>query len=411
VEIFLDTRITHSLLLYLRILILNLCLIYFLGDCDKYDTFSAFQVATANLLRFSCVTYEFFIKERSRGLTSNQPLRDRARAFFAALQDEICSALEALDGAAKFREDLWTRDGGGGGRTRVIENGALFEKGGVNFSAVHGKFDEAFASRMPVGSGTAFFATGVSLVLHPLNPIIPTVHANFRYLERGSGGWFGGGTDLTPYYPYREDAVHFHQTLKAACDSFDASFYRRFKRWCDDYFFLKHRNEARGIGGIFFDYLTGEGSNQSANPQGDHSPGDLGNKSSLSDSALTDSAGDTAAENRHSLEDIFEFVQTAGHAFLPAYLPIVERRRGETFTEREREFQMIRRGRYVEFNLVYDRGTTFGLETRGRTESILMSLPPIVRWVYDYKPEPNSREAEAWDFFKAQDWLGIEGAE
>lgn len=306
-------------------------------------------------------------------------LKDRARDFFALLQDEICAALEALDGAAQFREDLWQREGGGG-RTRVIEDGALFEKGGVNFSAVHGNFDEAFAERMPIGSGTEFFATGVSLVLHPLNPMVPTVHANFRYLERGSGGWFGGGSDLTPYYPDREDAVHFHHTLKAVCDRFDPAYYPRFKKWCDEYFYLQHRDEARGIGGIFFDYLPGQGHSEAAN-------------------AIS------------KIEEVFAFVQSAGRAFLPAYLPIVERRRGESYTEREREFQLIRRGRYVEFNLVYDRGTTFGLETRGRTESILMSLPPLVRWVYDYRPEPHSREALAWEFFKAQDWLGKQGAD
>ena len=310
-------------------------------------------------------------------MTDDRALRERARDFFAGLQDEICAALEVLDSAAGFREDLWQREGGGGGRTRVLEGGAVFEKAGVNFSEVFGHFDEAFAARMPIGSGTEFFATGVSLVLHPLNPFVPTVHANFRYLERGSGGWFGGGSDLTPYYPYREDAVHFHKTLKAACDRFDASFYPRFKRECDNYFFLKHRNESRGIGGIFFDYLTGDSPNQNASTDG--------------------------------IEAVFAFVQSAGKAFLPAYLPIVERRLSEVYTEREREFQLIRRGRYVEFNLVYDRGTTFGLETRGRTESILMSLPPLVRWVYDYKPEPNTREAEAWEFFKAQDWLNEEG--
>ncbi len=330
-------------------------------------------------------------------MIENRPLRERARDFFAALQDEICSGLEALDGAADFREDLWTREGGGGGRTRVIEGGAVFEKAGVNFSEVFGHFDEAFAARMPIGSGTEFFATGISLVLHPLNPFVPTVHANFRYLERGTGGWFGGGADLTPYYPYREDAVHFHKTLKAACDTFDASFYLRFKTWCDEYFYLKHRNEARGIGGIFFDYLTGD-TVATDTPSEDKSAEDepAEDENAKRENLLT--AND-------KLESVFEFVQTAGRAFLPAYLPIAKRRLSETYTERQREFQLIRRGRYVEFNLVYDRGTTFGLETRGRTESILMSLPPLVRWVYDYQPEPNSREAEAWQFFKAQDWL------
>jgi coproporphyrinogen III oxidase len=328
-------------------------------------------------------------------LIHDRPLRERARDFFAGLQDEICTGIEALDGAAGFREDLWTREGGGGGRTRVLEGGAVFEKAGVNFSEVFGHFDEAFAARMPIGSGTEFFATGVSLVLHPLNPFVPTVHANFRYLERGSGGWFGGGSDLTPYYPYREDAVHFHQTLKDACDRFDASFYPRFKKWCDDYFFLKHRDEARGIGGIFFDYLTGES-------------GQMPNEEAQSNASIEDLSAESSIDKKHDLESIFEFVQSVGKAFLPAYLPIATRRLSEVYTEREREFQLIRRGRYVEFNLVYDRGTTFGLETRGRTESILMSLPPLVRWVYDYKPEPNSREAEAWEFFKAQDWLKID---
>jgi coproporphyrinogen III oxidase len=328
-------------------------------------------------------------------LINHRPLRERARDFFAGLQDEICTGLAALDGAAGFREDLWTREGGGGGRTRVLEGGAVFEKAGVNFSEVFGHFDEAFAARMPIGSGTEFFATGVSLVLHPLNPFVPTVHANFRYLERGSGGWFGGGSDLTPYYPYQEDAVHFHQTLKDACDQFDASFYPRFKKWCDDYFFLKHRDEARGIGGIFFDYLTSES-------------GKMPNQDAQSNVSVDGSSAESSTDKKHDMESIFEFVQSAGKAFLPAYLPIATRRLSEVYTEREREFQLIRRGRYVEFNLVYDRGTTFGLETRGRTESILMSLPPLVRWVYDYKPEPNSREAEAWDFFKAQDWLKMD---
>jgi coproporphyrinogen III oxidase len=202
-----------------------------------------------------------------------------------------------------------------------------------------------------------------------LNPVVPTVHANFRYHERGSSGWFGGGTDLTPYYPYLEDAVHFHQTLKLACDRFDPAYYSRFKKWCDEYFFIKHRNESRGVGGIFFDYLTG------------------------------------GRDEPRAIESIFEFVQGVARAFLPAYLPIAERRGQEPYTDREREFQLIRRGRYVEFNLVYDRGTHFGLETRGRAESILMSLPPLVRWVYDYKPEPGTREAEAQEFFHPRDWL------
>ena len=305
-----------------------------------------------------------------------------ARDFFAELQDEICRRLEELDGRGRFREDRWVREEGGGGRTRVMEDGAVFEKAGVNFSEVFGHFEEGFAERLPLGHGTQFYATGTSLVIHPSNPFVPTVHANFRYLERGSGSWFGGGTDLTPYYPRIEDVVHFHRTLKTACDEFDPEFYSRFKKWCDEYFFLKHRGETRGVGGIFFDYLTGrhpeEQTGASESPVGD-------------------------------IEFIFRFVQRVAHSFLPAYLPIADRLKNEPYTDREREFQLIRRGRYVEFNLVYDRGTHFGLQTRGRTESILMSLPPLVRWVYDYKPEPGSAEASAWEFFRPRDWLLEEG--
>jgi coproporphyrinogen III oxidase len=316
-------------------------------------------------------------------MSDKEMLKERARDFFAALQDEICAGLEKMDGNARFREDLWTRDVGCGGRTRVMEGGALFEKAGVNFSDVHGRFDEAFAAKLPVGEGTKFFATGVSLVLHPLNPMVPTVHANFRYLERGLSGWFGGGTDLTPYYPYLDDAIHFHQTLKDACDKFDPWYYPRFKKWCDEYFFIKHRNEARGVGGIFFDYLTGKHADEPLAPHDERQDADPG------------------------IESVFEFVQGVGRSFLPAYLPIAERRRNEPYTDREREFQLIRRGRYVEFNLVYDRGTHFGLQTSGRTESILMSLPPFVRWQYNYQPEPGSREADAWEFFHPRDWLHL----
>ena len=311
-------------------------------------------------------------------------LSRRARDFFAGLQDEICAALESLDGGKRFREDLWQREGGGGWRTRIMETGAVFEKAGVNFSEVHGDLPVEFAARLPVGEGTRFFATGISLVLHPWNPMTPTVHANFRFLERGSGAWFGGGTDLTPFYPYVEDAIHFHRTLKDCCDRFDALNYPRFKKWCDDYFFLKHRNETRGVGGIFFDYLTGE------EPDG----------------VVSRDESDGSSGGRSRLGRVFEFVQAVGRAFLEAYPPIAERRCNEPYTEREREYQLIRRGRYAEFNLVYDRGTTFGLETRGRTESILMSLPPLVKWVYDYKPEPGSKEAAAWEFFRPRDWLG-----
>jgi coproporphyrinogen III oxidase len=308
-------------------------------------------------------------------------LSQRAGGYFAELQSQICAAIEELDGSAKFREDNWEREGGGGGRTRVLEGGDLFEKAGVNFSRVHGELNEAFAARLPVGEGASFYASGVSLVLHPRNPMVPTVHANFRYLERGSGGWFGGGSDMTPYYPYFEDAVHFHRTLKAACDRFDPSFYPKFKKWCDEYFYIKHRAETRGVGGLFFDYLTEDLFPNTGQPEAQ------------------------AAASGSGLESVFEFVKAVGDAFLPAYLPIVERRRSEHYCDSQRDYQLIRRGRYVEFNLMYDRGTMFGLETRGRTESILMSLPPLVRWVYDYHPEPGSREEQAMDFLRPHDWL------
>jgi coproporphyrinogen III oxidase len=311
-------------------------------------------------------------------VSDRQLLRYRTRDFFTKLQDEICAELELLDSPAVFREDLWQREGGGGGRTRVIEGGSVFEKAGVNFSEVHGELSESFASKLPVGEGTEFFATGISLVLHPSNPFVPTVHANFRYLERGSGGWFGGGADLTPYYPFLEDVVHFHTVLKKACDLSDPGYYPRFKKWCDEYFLIKHRSEARGVGGIFFDYLTGAVESQPAEKN-----------------------------ERAGIEAIFEFVKNVGGAFLPAYLPIAQRRKEVPYTQRERDFQLIRRGRYAEFNLVYDRGTHFGLETRGRTESILMSLPPLVRWAYDYRLEPGSREEAALDFFRARDWLNL----
>jgi coproporphyrinogen III oxidase len=244
----------------------------------------------------------------------------------------------------------------------VIEGGAVFEKGGVNFSHVHGNLPEEFAHEIPLGTGTEFFATGVSLVLHPRNPMVPIVHMNFRYLEKGEAAWFGGGADLTPIYPYAEDVVHFHQTLKGACDAHDPAYYARFKKWCDEYFTIRHRGEMRGVGGIFFDYLEQEP------------------------------------------ERIFLFVKSAGEAFLPAYVPIVERRTGEPYGEDERRFQAVRRGRYAEFNLVYDRGTVFGLKTRGRTESILMSLPPVARWDYDYRPREGSAEARAMTFFEPRDW-------
>ncbi|MCS6885262.1 MAG: oxygen-dependent coproporphyrinogen oxidase [Acidobacteriota bacterium] len=292
-------------------------------------------------------------------------MKDRAKEFFSATQDKICKTLEEVDGN-KFREDMWEREGGGGGLTRVLFHGNVFEKAGVNFSAVYGVIPESLSKRIEVGTDGQFFATGISVVLHPYNPMVPTVHANFRYLERGDSAWFGGGLDLTPYYPYKADVIHFHKTLKATCDRHDPSYYPRFKKWCDDYFTIRHRNEMRGVGGIFFDYLLGD------------------------------------------LEKLFAFVQDCAEAFLPAYLPILLRRKDETYDERMRHFQLIRRGRYVEFNLIYDRGTMFGLETKGRTESVFMSLPALAAWDYDYKPEPGSREEEAWSFFQPRDWLAEE---
>ncbi|MBN9518731.1 oxygen-dependent coproporphyrinogen oxidase [bacterium] len=285
--------------------------------------------------------------------------------FFRGLQDRICAGLEQADGAARFREDTWERPGGGGGRTRVIEGGGVFEKGGVNFSEVFGELSPEFARQMP-GDGLTFTATGVSLVLHPRSPHVPTVHMNFRYLTHGAKTWFGGGADLTPYYPVLEDVVHFHRTWKAACDRHPGvADHAKMKHDCDEYFFLKHRREARGVGGVFFDYLP-------AAPAG------------------------------------WAFVRDAADAFLPSYLPVVERRKAAPWTADERAFQEYRRGRYVEFNLVYDRGTTFGLKTDGRTESILMSLPPVVRYVYDYRPAPGTPEAALTDYWlQPKDWAGM----
>jgi len=289
-----------------------------------------------------------------------------AVAIFKDLQDRICASLERADGGAAFREDVWARTAGGGGRSRVIENGAVFEKGGVNFSEVFGEFSPEFAKQIP-GDGLTFTATGVSLVLHPRSPLIPTVHANFRFLTHGSKAWFGGGADLTPYYPFKEDVVGFHKTWKSVCDAHPTvADYAKMKKDCDEYFHIKHRGEARGVGGIFFDYMD------------------------ATDQALA-------------------FVTAAGAAFLGAYLPVVERRKALTHTPEQRFFQEVRRGRYVEFNLVYDRGTVFGLKTDGRTESILMSLPPVVRYVYDYRPAPGTPEAELIDYWlKPKDWAEME---
>ena len=277
------------------------------------------------------------------------------------MQDRICSELEAIDGA-RFHEDSWQREGGGGGRTRVLVDGKVFEKGGVNFSDVFGTMSDEFAAQVP-GEGKDFTATGISLVIHPRNPLVPTVHANFRYLTKGNKAWFGGGADLTPYYAFREDVIHFHKVWKSVCTKHGPPVdYARFKKWCDEYFFLQHRGEARGVGGIFFDYLEGD------------------------------------------FQQLFDFVEDAGSAFLEAYVPIVLRRKDLPHTPEQRAFQEFRRGRYVEFNLLYDRGTLFGLKTGGRTESILMSLPPVVRWHYDYHPKAGTREAELYQYLKPRDW-------
>jgi coproporphyrinogen III oxidase len=277
------------------------------------------------------------------------------------LQDRICRRLEDLDDA-KFREDSWERPGGGGGRSRVLEGGSVFEKAGVNVSDVHGALSEEFAKNLP-GGGHDFYATGISLVLHPHNPRAPTVHANFRYIEKGDRSWFGGGADLTPYYLYDEDAVHFHSVWKSACARHELADHAELKKACDEYFFLPHRGEARGIGGIFFDYVD------------------------VSDASLA-------------------FWRDMGNSFLDAYVPILERRRDEAFGDRERTHQLRRRGRYVEFNLIYDRGTIFGLKTGGRIESILMSLPPSVRWDYDAEPPEGSEEARLLDILKSpRDWV------
>jgi coproporphyrinogen III oxidase len=292
-------------------------------------------------------------------------LHARAVEYFRGFHDRLCTAVAAADGGAAFREDAWERPGGGGGRSRVLEGGAVFEKAGVNFSEVYGEFSPEFAKTMP-GDGLAFTATGVSWVLHPRNPFVPTVHGNFRFLTHGSAGWFGGGSDLTPYYPVLEDVVHFHRTWKAVCGRHaPAVDYAKMKADCDAYFHLPHRNEHRGVGGIFFDHFTANG----------------------------------------YVEAAFAFVKEAADSFPAAYLPIVERRKDTPYTPEQRAFQEYRRGRYVEFNLIYDRGTLFGLKTHGRTESILMSLPPAVRWVYDWHAEPGTPEAELTaNWLVAKEW-------
>jgi len=299
---------------------------------------------------------------------------DAVASALRELQDTICGRLTALDGQASFEEDLWTRPEGGGGRTRVLAGGAVFEQAGVNFSLVTGaSLPPAATARRPELAGRRFRAMGVSLVVHPANPYVPTSHANVRLFVAEKDGeapvwWFGGGFDLTPYYGFEEDAIAWHRAARDACAPYGADVYPRFKQWCDEYFYLKHRDEHRGIGGLFFDDL-----------------------------------------NEWPFARCFDFIRGVGHAYIEAYAPIVARRRDMPYGDRERDFQLYRRGRYVEFNLVYDRGTIFGLQTGGRTESILMSLPPNVRWRYAWSPQPGTPEARLYsDFIRPRDWLGTD---
>lgn len=304
-------------------------------------------------------------------ISSHGPDKAAVKAYLLDLQDRICHALAAEDGGAQFMEDSWTRAEGGGGRSRVLVDGAVIEKGGVNFSHVYGTQMPASATaHRPELAGRAFEAMGVSLVIHPHNPYVPTSHANVRFFIAEKEGaapvwWFGGGYDLTPYYGNEADVIHWHQTAKNACDPLGEHLYPKFKKWCDEYFYLKHRNEARGVGGLFFDDYNAE-----------------------------------------SFAHSFDVMRAVGDSYVPAYQPIVNARKDMPFTERERDFQLYRRGRYVEFNLVYDRGTLFGLQTGGRTESILMSLPPLVRWEYNWQPEAGTAEAELYEkFLPHREWL------
>ena len=306
-------------------------------------------------------------------------MKEMIESFIHSLQDEICNTISKIDGI-NFREDNWDREGGGGGRSRVFSGGEIFEKAGVNVSVVYGTLSQEAADAMEGGSNLGegnldFYATGLSLVLHPKNPMAPTVHANYRYFERGDGNldgswWFGGGADLTPSYLFVEDAKHFHQTYKDVCDRHEVANYEKYKKWCDDYFFIKHRGERRGLGGIFFDNL-----------------------------------------NATSKESCFEFISDCASSFLSSYLPILERRKSLPFDDKQKEWQQIRRGRYVEFNLVYDRGTRFGLTTNGRIESILMSLPMTARWEYCHEPLSGTPEFELLEVLhNPKNWLGMENA-
>lgn len=300
-------------------------------------------------------------------------MKDKFYNYIQQLQDSITTKLEAVDGAAKFQEDVWKRPEGGGGRTRIIENGAVFEKGGVNISGVHGELPESMQNYFGVTDAN-FFACGLSLVLHPKNPMVPTVHANWRYFEMydKSGKlvdqWFGGGQDLTPYYLFDEDAIHFHKICKQACDAHNPAFYSKYKKRCDAYFWNSHRNEARGIGGLFFDYCK--------------------------------------PTKETSIEAWYSFVTEVGNSFLTSYIPIVTKRKTLKYSQGQRNWQEVRRGRYVEFNLVHDKGTLFGLKTNGRIESILMSLPPHVQWKYDHHPENGSEEEKLIQILKEpKEWV------
>lgn len=300
-------------------------------------------------------------------------MKDKFYSYIQSLQNTITSKLEEVDGKAKFQEDIWERPEGGGGRTRVIENGAVFEKGGVNISGVHGELPKSMQTYFGVEDAD-FFACGLSLVLHPKNPMVPTVHANWRYFEmydkKGNivDQWFGGGQDLTPYYLFEEDAIHFHSVCKKACDEHHSEFHSKYKKRCDEYFWNTHRNEARGLGGLFFDYCK--------------------------------------ATNEMQMQDWYDFVTEVGDSFLEAYIPIVTKRKNIDFTLFQRDWQEIRRGRYVEFNLVHDKGTLFGLKTNGRIESILMSLPPHVQWRYDHQPEQGSEEAKLLEVLQhPKEWI------
>lgn len=316
-------------------------------------------------------------------MTSSDHLLIQAVTFFHRLQEKIVADLEAIDGG-KFQKDKWDRVGGGGGLTQVLTQGGLFEKAGVNVSDVFGTLRPEMAQKLP-GDGNSFRATGLSLVLHPRNPYVPTVHANVRFIQHGKVGWFGGGTDLTPYYVVADDARLFHQSLKAIADRHDHSLYARFKPWCDRYFFLPHRQEPRGIGGMFFDYL-GAGS----------------------ESTVGEPQTNLSLEWEQDLKRVYAFICDLGEHGLDAYYTIVKRRRDQTWSDRERHWQLVRRGRYAEFNLLYDRGTLFGLQTDGRTESILMSLPPLVSWQYGASPEAGSAEAQSLEHICAKrDWISF----